>query len=495
MQPAVPALQITIPTITYGPLLPLIIVTVTGLLALILDAVLPRARQTVIAWVAIAGLALAFADCMWLFDQKQSAFGGTFQADNFGLFFNYVVLFAAMLTILLSIRFPSTESLDEGDYYGLILFSTAGMLLVSQAADLVLLFIGIETLSIALYVLAGYTRSRIVSEEAALKYFLMGAFAFGFLLYGTALLYGATGSTNYARVAAGLGANADPTTLHLAVIGMGMLMVGLGFKLAFVPFHMWTPDVYDGAPTPVTAYMSVATKVAVFGGLLRVLETALGPITAQWFSVLWALAVLTMVVGNLVALVQTNIKRMLAYSSIAQAGYVLVGVISGGRDGQAATMFYLLVYTLMNLGAFAVVTALAQRGEEAIDLSAYAGLRYRQPLLAAAMALFMLSLAGIPPTAGFIGKLYLFLAAIGAGHAELAVIGVLTSAVSAFFYLRIIVLMFMREAPAGVPALPRVAAPVVALLGIAALGTLLFGIVPALILRLAQGSVALALLR
>lgn len=490
MNTAAPVLNIVIPSINYGPLMPVILVTITALVALILDAVLPRDGQTPIAWVAIVGLALAFVDCVFLYGGKQSSFGGTFVADNFALYFNFILLFAAALTILLSVRFPSTETLNSGDYYALLLFGTAGMLLVSQAADLVLLFIGIETLSIALYILAGYTRSKAVSEEAALKYFLMGAFAFGFLLYGTALLYGASGSTNYAKIAVALGPGSTATTMHLGIIGMGMLLVGFGFKLAFVPFHQWTPDVYDGAPTPVTAFMSVATKVAVFAGLLRVLESALAPLTPQWFSVLWALAVLTMIVGNLVAVVQSNIKRMLAYSSIAQAGYVLVGTISGGADGQSSTMFYLLVYTLMNLGAFAVVAALAQRGEEALDIQDYSGLSERQPLLAGLMALFMLSLAGLPLTAGFIGKLYLFVAAVEAGHPELVVVGVLTSAVSAFYYLRIIVLMYFRQAAEGAPALPRLGVAVGALLGIAAVGTLLFGIVPGLILGLAQGSVA-----
>lgn len=488
-----PAIQITIPTINYGPLLPVIIVTITGLIALVLDALLPRSRQTAIAWVAVIGLAIAFADCIFLYNGKQTAFDGTFVADNFALYFNFVLLFAAALTVLLSVRYPSAETLNEGDYYGLILFCTAGMLLVTQASSLVLLFIGIETLSIALYVLAGYTRSRLISEEAALKYFLMGAFAFGFLLYGTALLYGASGSTVYSAIAGALAAaNGNATTLHLAIIGMGFLMVGFGFKLAFVPFHMWTPDVYDGAPTPVTAFMSVTTKVAVFAGLLRVLETALSPITAEWFSVLWALAVLTMIIGNLVALAQTNIKRMLAYSSIAQAGYVLVGVIAGGPNGQTGTMFYLLAYTLMNVGAFAVVAALATRGEEAVALNDFSGLATRQPLLAGCMALFMLSLAGIPLTAGFMGKLYIFVAALESGHAELVVIGVLASAVSAFYYLRVIVIMYMREAPSGAIVLPRLAAPVTALLAIAAVGTVVFGIVPNVILPLAQQSLALA---
>ncbi|MCL4545560.1 MAG: NADH-quinone oxidoreductase subunit N [Chloroflexi bacterium] len=481
-------LHISLPAINYAPLIPVIVLTVTGLLALLLDAALPKRQHLTIAWISIAGLAVAFVDCVTLINGNQSAFNGTFVADNFALFFNMLLLFAAALTILMSIQYAGPEPLNEGDYYALIVLSTVGMLLVAQAADLVILFIGIETLSIALYVLAGYTKSRLVSEEAALKYFLLGAFAFGFLLYGIAFIFGATGATNYAAVAQGLSGSESPTLLHLAFVGMGLLLVGFGFKLSFVPFHNWTPDVYDGAPTPVTAFMSVATKVAMFAGLLRVLQDALAPLTTEWFSVLWALAVLTMIVGNLIAIAQTRIKRMLAYSSIAQAGYVLLGTLAGSHAGQSATMFYLAVYSLMNLGAFAVVVALDRNGREVTDLEDFRGLASRQPALAALMAVFMLSLAGIPPTAGFIGKLYLFLAIIQAGHAELAIIGVITTAISGFYYLRLVVLMFFTTSPEERPVEARVSTPLGVLLTVAVVGTLLLGIVPSVVVPLAQGS-------
>ncbi len=489
---AAPVLNVVIPTINYAPLLPFIIVFVTGLVALVLDPLLPQVRHSLIAWISLVGLGLAFIDCVTLFGGTNAAFGGTYIADNFGMFFSFILLCASAATILLAVRYPSRVSLNEGDFYGLILFCTAGMLLVVQASDFVILIIGIETLSIALYVMAGYTRNRIQSDEAALKYFLMGAFAFGFLLYGTALIYGSAGSTQYAAVAKALGAEAGTGLYNLAVVGMGLLMVGFGFELAFVPFHQWTPDVYDGAPAPVTAFMSVATKVAVFAGLIRVLEMALSPLTADWFSVLWALSVLTMVVGNVIAVVQTNIKRMLAYSSIAQAGYVLIGVLAAGPDGQQSVMFYLAAYMLMNFGAFAVVAALSRGDTEALDLNDYAGLSKRAPFMAAVMLICMLSLAGIPLTGGFVGKLYIFVAAIEAGHPELVVIAVLASAVSAFYYLRVVYYMYFRSPASDVGAVPAIGREVLVLVAIAAIGTIFLGVLPWTILGVAHQSVALA---
>ncbi len=488
-------LQIALPTINYGPLLPVIFLGVTGLIALLLDAALPRRQHTAIAWVCIGGLAVTFIDCLALFNKHESAFSGSYVADNFALFFNLILIVAAALTILLAINYAAPEPLNEGDFYALILLCTAGMVLLAQAADLVLLFIGIETLSIALYVLAGYTRSRLVSEEAALKYFLLGAFAFGFLLYGIAFIFGATGSTTYTAVAKALAGTQSPGLLALAYVGMGLLLVGFGFKLAFVPFHNWTPDVYEGAPTPVTAFMSVATKVAVFAALLRVLQQALAPLAGEWFSVLWALAVLTMIVGNLIALAQTNVKRMLAYSSIAQAGYVLLGVLANNGAGQSAAMFYLAVYAFMNMGAFAVVIATRRGGTEAAVLDDFRGLAYQRPGLAALMAVFMLSLAGIPITAGFVGKLYLFISIIQAGHAELAIIGVLTAAVSAFYYLRLVVYMFFSPADREGVFDRTLHVPVTAMLTVAVVVTLVLGVIPSIILPVAQGSaIALAAL-
>jgi NADH-quinone oxidoreductase subunit N len=356
------------------------------------------------------------------------------------------------------------------------------MVLVVSAADLVIVLLGIEILSIALYVLAGFTRGRATSEEAAMKYFLLGAFSLAFLIYGTALVFGVVHSTRFSAIAAALRSGAPVSLLGnpLLLAGIGLILVGFAFKLSFVPFHMWTPDAYEGAPTPITAFMSVATKAAVFAALLRFLVIAVPGLRAEWAAVLWALAALTMIVGNIAAVVQSSVKRMLAYSSIAQAGYILVGTIAGDAFSQPAVMFYLLAYAFMNVGAFAVLMALG--GEDASDadptIADLDGLAQRKPLLAFAMTIFMLSLAGIPLTAGFIGKLYVFTAALRAGYGELVVIGVLTSVIATFYYLRIIAAMWMR--PASVGAMPiRVTTALSTVLVVLLIGTLALGIIPA----------------
>jgi NADH-quinone oxidoreductase subunit N len=350
------------------------------------------------------------------------------------------------------------------------------------------IFLGLETLSISLYILAGFLRDQIRSNESALKYLLLGAFASGFVLYGIALVYGATGSINLARVARALtlGQVHSPVLL---TIGMGLLIIGFGFKVAAVPFHMWAPDVYEGAPTSVTAFMIVGTKAAAFAAFLRILLTGLPALLPDWSGVLWVLAILTMTVGNVVAIAQTNIKRMLAYSSIAHAGYILVALVTGAKFGSGSILFYLLAYSFMNLGAFAVIVALARREEERLVIDDYAGLGLRRPVLGAAMALFMFSLAGVPPTAGFMGKLYVFSAAIQSGYVGLAVIGVVNSVISAFYYLRITVVMYMASG-SGEP-LPERVAPTLALaILISAAGTLLLGLFPSRFLEVALDSVA-----
>jgi NADH-quinone oxidoreductase subunit N len=368
-----------------------------------------------------------------------------------------------------------------------VLFSTLGMMLMASGGDLVVIFLGLETLSLALYTLCGFRRAELRSNESALKYLLLGAFASGFFLYGIALIYGATGTTVLRRVAAFLadGKSHGP----LLVIGGGLLLVGFGFKVASVPFHMWTPDVYEGAPTSVTAFMIAGTKAAAFAAFLRVFLLALPTLHMQWSAAIWVLAVLTMTLGNLVALVQNNVKRMLAYSSIAHAGYVLVAVVAGGSSGASSVLFYLVAYALMNLGAFAAIIALQGHGQELLFLGDYAGLGFRRPALAACMALFMFSLAGIPPTAGFMGKLYIFSAALEAHYPVLAVIGVLNSVVSVYFYLRLIVIMYMTEPATERLPVPR-SAPAVLAVGMSALGTLQIGLFPARLLDLARQSIA-----
>ena len=357
---------------------------------------------------------------------------------------------------------------------------------MAAAGDLIVIFLGLETLSLALYTLCGFRKAELRSNEAALKYLLLGAFASGFFLYGIALIYGATGTTVLRRIAAVLASGRPPGALFL--LGGGLLLVGFGFKLASVPFHMWTPDVYEGAPTSVTAFMIAGTKAAAVAAFLRVFLFALPTLHWHWSAAIWVLAVLTMTLGNLVALVQQNIKRMLAYSSIAHAGYVLVALVAGGSSGATSILFYLVAYALMNLGAFAVMIAVQGHGQEWLSLGDYAGLGSRRPVLAACMALFMFSLAGIPPTAGFMGKFYIFSAALEGHYIGLAVIGVLNSVISVYVYLRLIVIMYMSEPAVEQSPLPVSVAATCAV-AVSALGTLQVGLFPARLLDLARQSV------
>jgi NADH-quinone oxidoreductase subunit N len=380
-----------------------------------------------------------------------------------------------------SLNYIRDRKIERGEYYALLLFSTSGILLMAQAGNLIVVFLGLELLSIPLYILAGFARPQLDSEEAAIKYFLLGAFATGFLVYGIALVYGATGTTDLARLAAVAGTGQNGTLL---LLGAGLLIVGLGFKVAAVPFHMWTPDVYEGAPTPVTGFMSVGAKAAGFAALLRVFLYAFYAVRLDWIPVVAILSALTMILGNVVALSQTNLKRMLAYSSIAHAGYMLMGVAAGNQAGLAAVQFYLLAYAFTNIGAFTVLSALVRREGEDQTFHQYAGVARKHPWLALAMALFMFSLTGVPPTGGFFGKYYLFLAAMDGGLTWLAVVGVLTSVISAFFYLRVIVDMVMREPEREVPG--RIYPAVITTLAVTALGTLVLGMWPGPWLQLAQ---------
>jgi NADH-quinone oxidoreductase subunit N len=360
------------------------------------------------------------------------------------------------------------------------------MVLMATATDLILIFLGLEVMSIAVYALSGIWRGQLRSNEAALKYFLLGAFATGFLLFGIALLYGATGSTTLAPIAAGiLRPGAHEKTLILA--GTGLLLVGFGFKVAAAPFHVWTPDVYEGAPTTVTALMAVGVKAAAFAAFARVFMHSLTVLSADWSSVLWVLAALTMTVGNVTALLQQNIKRMLAYSSIAHAGYLLVGMVAGGEAGGTAVLFYLVGYTVMTLGAFAVVTAIGRRGEPNENLDDYAGVGFRHPFLGLAMIVFMLSLAGIPPLVGFVGKFYIFSAAVQSGYIALTVIGVLNSVISVYYYVGVLVRMYMTEGTLEIPVLSS-RPYLVAALVVTIAGTILLGLFPSPLFELARQS-------
>jgi len=409
---------------------------------------------------------------------------GLLAIDGFATFFKVVVLLSAALTLLMSAPYLRVEGIKAGEYYFLILCATLGMMFMASGVEMITLFIGLETMAVSFYVLAGFLKPNPRSNEAAVKYFLLGAFSLGVLLYGMSLLYGATGTTNLARMAETLSEQGPSLVLVLAVVLVG---AGMGFKIAAVPFHMWAPDVYEGAPTPVTAFLSVGSKAASFAMLLRIFIEGLPALSAEWTFLFYLLAVITMTVGNIAALTQSNLKRMLAYSSIAHAGYLLIGVVVGTERGVAAMLVYLGVYLFMQLGAFAVIAAMRRSDVIGDELKDLGGLSKRSPMIAFAMLFFMLSLGGIPPTAGFMGKVWLFGAAIDAGFIWLAVIAVANSAVSLYYYLRVVVFMWMTEdEPSGSP---LVIGPAMAVaLGVALVGTVIFGLYPEFLFEQAEAA-------
>lgn len=463
---------------------PEIILVGSGMLVLMAGLFIDERRNVWLAALSLAGLVVAAVAILNLWG-TQNAVGlrGMATADRFALFLAGVFVAIAALTVLISVSYRPIRIAERGDYYALVLFATAGMMLMAASTDLIVLFLGLEMFSICLYILSGFLRPREPSEESALKYFLIGAFASGFLLYGIALTFGATGVTGLAAIGSFIASEGLRTPMLL--MGLGLIIVGFGFKIAMAPFHMWTPDVYEGAPTTVTAFMAAGTKTAGFAALLRILSQAFPSLQPDWIPVLAVLSVITMTLGNVVAIWQDNIKRMLAYSSIAHAGYILIAVAAATDEAMSAALYYLLVYALMNLGAFAVIVALGRRGREYVDIADFSGLSAKQPALALAMALFMVSLAGFPPTGGFVGKFYIFRAAVNAELVWLAVFGVLNSVVSVYYYLRVVVLMYMSE-PVEEPA----PAPVGVWLGLsvvaAAVGLLVLGIWPAGVTNLAQ---------
>jgi NADH-quinone oxidoreductase subunit N len=469
-----------------GPLAPLLVVTATAFLLILLDLLPPRETKGHLAVVGLGGMLAALLVAIALWGREGRAFGGMLVMDDFALFFDLVVCYATALVLLVSMDYLPRNGIESGEYYILVLLAALGMMLMAAAADLIVIFLALELMSLSLYVLAGFFRGRMASGEASMKYFLLGAFATGFFLYGIALIYGATGTTNLDRIAAALGAAPREPLL---LIGVGLLLVGFGFKVAAVPFHMWVPDVYEGAPTSVTALIATGSKAAGFAVLLRVLLSALKAAQPDWAVLLWVVAVLTMTIGNVVAIAQSNLKRMLAYSSVAHVGYMLVGLVAGGPLGAGGVLFYLLVYTFANVGAFGVVLLLERGHREAVDLADYGGLAARHPVLALTLSLFLLSLIGIPPTAGFAGKFYLFGAAVRSGYIGLAIIAVLNSAVAAYYYLRLIVYMYMRE-PEGVPTAPALSLACRLALGIGLWGVIQLGVMPAPVLDLAQDAVA-----
>jgi NADH-quinone oxidoreductase subunit N len=471
--------KMNIPVINIAAILPAAVLSLAGILIMVADPFVGRGRKSLLGWSALAGVIAAMLAIPAMARNRGQWYSNLWIVDDYNIFFHVVFLLIAAVTILISLDFLIREQVNHAEYYALILFATAGMLMMSGSNELMTVFIGLEILSIATYVLAGFRRTDLKSNESALKYFLLGSFSSAFFLYGVALIFGATSSTNIVVIADALrSADIQITLVYLAA---AMMLVALSFKVAVAPFHIWTPDVYEGAPTPVTGFMSVGPKAAGFAVFLRVFMTAFPSIQDRWVSILWAVAALTVILGNVVAVAQTNIKRMLAYSSIAHAGYIAVAFAASTERGVSAALFYTLAYSITNLGAFAIVTILSRDGDKMTNISEYAGLASKRPGLAALLAFFLLSLAGVPGTAGFSGKFFIFRSAVESGLVWLTIIGVITTVVSFYYYLYIIVQMYMRE-PAEDFVELRVPASLRLAMFIAAAGTLYLGILPTRIL-------------
>jgi NADH-quinone oxidoreductase subunit N len=468
------------------PVIPALIVAITGLVVLLAQAFTPRGERGPYAGLALTGLvgALIAVFRIAATGERTSSLGGSVVADDFSLFLHVVILGVGVLAVLLSSSYLRSIGAERGEYYTLLLFSIVGMLGLASTVELISLFVALEIMSVALYALAGIRRDTIESQEAAVKYFITGAFSSAFFLYGVALLYGVTGSTSLNRIASAVaygGAGGGP----LVLLGAGLLLVGFGFKVASVPFHMWTPDVYQGAPTTITAFMGAGVKVAAFAALLRVFDGALASAASAWQPAVAVLAMLTMVLGNLGALAQGNLKRMLAYSSIAHAGYLLTGLVAVPSLAAEVVLFYLVGYAAVNLGGFGVLSSLARAGREPLTLQDVAGLAERRPALAAALTVYLVSLTGVPVSAGFVGKFYLFGAAVSSGWVSLAVIGVLMSVVSAYYYLRVVVVMYMN-APTGEDTWAPVSFASRVALAVSVVVVLGLGVYPAPVLALAR---------
>lgn len=475
----------------YVRLLPEIILTVFGTLLMVLEARAGEGHRKNLGGVALVGIAAAVWGAAIAHTNAGPAFGGMVVVDGFATFFRVLVLVVGLLTVVCSVSYLRRERADSGEYYALLLYSLVGQSLMAAAGELMMIFIGLEISSIATYVLAGYLREDRRNNESALKYFLLGSFATAFLLYGIAWIYGLTGSTNLAEIRQAL------STPNLAISGplvgasAALLFVGFAFKISAAPFQVWAPDVYQGAPAPVSGFLSAGPKAAVFAVFLRVFTTAFAPIAGRWEALVWLSAFFTMMVGNFAALSQTNLKRMLAYSSIAHAGYVLVAVTAHSQIGAAAAMFYLAAYAFMNVGAFAVVAYFSRAGERYVDIDDLAGLAARQPVTAALFSIFLLSLIGVPLTGGFFGKFYIFKAALDGGLVGLTVFGLLNSAVAAYYYLRVIVVMYFHEPGEAVESAEAPPPGIRVALWCSAAATLALGVFPSIVLDFAGRSAGL----
>jgi NADH-quinone oxidoreductase subunit N len=469
-------------------IVPMLCITLAALVTMIAEAFRKRGERMPIGLLGIMGLLGAAASSAVLWDRNASGFG-VIVADNFGLFVTLTLVVVGILTIMFSGPVVARDGLPQGEYYSLILFSLVGMIMMATANDLLVVFIALEVLSLAVYVLTGIRRDDPQGTEAAFKYFLLGAFSSAFFLYGIAFTYGVTGSTHLSEIGSSLSAqsvSANP----LIFVALGLLLVGFAFKISAVPFHMWTPDAYQGAPAIVTGFMSTGVKVAALAAFARVFLSSFEPLRNDWTPLVAAVAALTMILGTVVGVAQSNLKRMLGYSSIAHGGYLLVALVAANQVGKQAILFYLLSYAVTNLAAFGVIALLGTREKANDELRDYAGLWHTHPRLAALMTVSLLSLGGLPPTAGFIAKYYIFVAAVSAGYYGLAIIGVLTSVVSVFFYLRVVVNMYMAEPTAGAPLHAPVTGMGMAALTIAIVAIFYLGILPARVIDLASQSIA-----
>jgi NADH-quinone oxidoreductase subunit N len=472
---------------SFDAVVPMVCVTLAALAVMGAESFRSKDEKLPLGGLGVVGLIGAAIASVLLWNRNASSFG-VIVADNFGLFVTLVLLIVGLLTIMFSSSVVLRDGLPGGDYYVLVLFAIVGMIMMAVANDLLVIFIALEILSIAVYVLTGIRRDDPRATEAAFKYFLLGAFSSAFFLYGIAFTYGLTGTTRLDRVGTFIAAQSMSDN-PLVLVALGLLLVGFAFKISAVPFHMWTPDAYEGAPAVVTGFMSTGVKAAAFASFARVFLSAFEPFSSEWAPMVWVLAVATMVLGTVVGVAQSNLKRMLAYSSIAHGGYLLVGLVAANQVGKAAILFYLLAYAVTNLAAFGVIAMLGAKDVANDELRDYSGLWHTQPALAAMMTVCLLSLGGLPPTAGFIAKWYIFSAAVSAGYYDLAIIGVLTSVVSVFFYLRVVVMMYMSDrqstaAPSRMPAI-GMAALVASVIVIFYLG-----ILPTPVLNFAAQSIA-----
>ncbi len=471
--------------VNFQAIMPSLVLSVFGMVLLLVSVFSPRGKTTHVAWLSFIALIVTGFVSLNGWNNPQAGFAGSVVLDNFATFFSMTCLIAAGLTILMSDSYLQREGYPVGEYYPLILFTTAGAMWMASGTDLMTIFLGLEVLSVSLYVLAGFFRGQTRSNEAGLKYFFLGAFSTGFLLYGVALIYGVTGTTKIDGIAQFVQAMPDSTSNVMFIAGGMLLLTGFLFKVAAAPFHMWTPDVYQGAPTPITAFMSAGPKAAAFAAFIRVTIIGLESLQADITAVFWVLAVLTMTVGNFIALSQKDVKRMLAYSSISHAGYALVGLVAWNEIGVTGIMFYMLVYTFMNMGAFAVLVLVGKKGEENLTIDGLAGMGYKRPVLGIVLCIFLFSLMGMPPTAGFAGKFYIFAGAVKAGYIWLAVIGVLNSAVSLYYYLRVMVSMYFKDEGEDFAWVSMNTATAISIV-IALAGVLVMGVIPGPFMEMAK---------